>query len=365
MRAKSVILLALALGCGLVAAIGVTQVISKDSKPAVQQGDTRSIIVATRDITPGELVTPETVKLEPWPKEKAPKDALSQIEKVEGCRARSEIYEGQPIRERMLIGQGFTRQMASDYIPKGRRVVGVKVDLVSGGAGLIQPGDRVDVLVHLSRDVKKGVPENRTQTILQDIKVFAVGSTFKIDPAADEEDAVQAKVIQLLVTPEQAETLVLAQQLGKVQLTIRPPGDEETMKTPGRTPAELLGETSVGERAGESPVADGSKSGGLFDLLNSMKAKSPPVTQQPAEPTRGDVWVMRVLGGAEMNDVMMEESTDLSGEHYWRIAGVGGMPPPGLPMNQPRTPPPAAGPSIGQEPAPTVPDDSARGASTE
>lgn len=128
MRAKSAVLLLLALGCGLVAAIGVTQVINKDVAPPVETGDTASIFVALRDITPGELLTPQLLKLEPWPKAKIPEGSLSTLESVEGCRARTEILQGEPIREKKLLGKGATQQTPTDYIPKGYRVVGVKVD---------------------------------------------------------------------------------------------------------------------------------------------------------------------------------------------------------------------------------------------
>jgi len=327
MRGKSAVLLLLALACGLVAAIGVTQVIRRDSEPVADQGDTRSIIVATQDITPGELITPQMLKLEPWPKEKLPEDCLSQIEKVEGCRAGVEIYQGEPILEKKLLGKGFTRRTATDYIPNGYRVVGVKVDMVSGG-GLIQPGDRVDVLVHFTQNVRKGIPENRTQTILQDIKVFAVDDTFKIDPAADEEDSVQAKVIQLQVTPEEAETLVLAQQLGKVRLVMRPPGDNKAVRTKGKTPAELLGLSGMDNRPREAMDGNqpsGGGSGGMLGFLDNLRKGPPQDSRQPVQPTGDTTWIMRVLAGPELSDVVMQEVTEPSGEHVWRV-GYGGGP---------------------------------------
>ncbi|HLA83794.1 MAG TPA: Flp pilus assembly protein CpaB [Thermoguttaceae bacterium] len=354
MRSKSAILLVLALGCGLVAAIGVTQVINKDAKTTVQSGAMRSIIVAAKDIAPGELITPQMVKVEPWPTEKAPEDSLGEISKVEGCRARDEIYEGEPIRERKLLGQGFTRSTAADYIPKGLRVVGVKVDMVSG-AGLIQPGDRVDVLVHVMQNAQRGVPESRTQTILQDIKVFAVDDVFKPDTKGNEEDTIHAKVIQLLVTPPQAETLVLAQQLGKVQLTMRPPGNEELVATPGKTPQELLGKTEVGDRIMEgSTLPDGtnpSGPGGLLGLLNGMKPKkTPAAAAAPAVELSQFMWNMRILTGSDLSDVIMEESIDPSGEHMWRIGE--GIMPPAPPMTPPVVSPQAT--DSGVEPQPEV-----------
>lgn len=348
MRPKSLILLVLALGCGLVAAIGVTQVISKNREPAVQQGDTRSILVAMKDIKPGELISANMVKLEPWPKEKAPEDSLSQIEKVEGCRAQDDIYQGEPIRERKLIGKGVTRQTASDNIPKGYRVVGVKVDMVSG-AGLIYPGDRVDIVVHFRKNTGMGVAESRTKTILQDIKVFAVDDTFKVDPKGNVEDSIRGKVIQLLVTPEQAETIVLAQQLGKVQLTMRPPGGDDILTTPGKTVAELLGRVGIGDRSQENAEAKASSGGlgGLKSFLDGMKAgKTPAPTLEPPTAVADNVWNMRILSGSDLADVTMEESTGPTGEHVWRFGPSGG---------KPATPPPMIQNTPPQEPSPPPP----------
>ena len=70
-------------------------------------------------------------------------------------------------------------------IPKGYRVVPVKVDLVSGGSSLILPGDRVDVMVHLVRDPCREIQETVTRTILQDIKVFAVNDVVDLEKEKD------------------------------------------------------------------------------------------------------------------------------------------------------------------------------------
>jgi pilus assembly protein CpaB len=350
MRAKSAVLLLLALGCGLVAAIGVTQVINRDVSPRVETGDTASIFVALRDITPGELITPQLVRLEPWPKAKVPEGSLSQMEKVEGCRARTEILQGEPIREKKLLGKGANQQTPTDYIPKGYRVVGVKVDLVSG-AGLIRPGDRVDVMVHLKRNANNDIPENRTQTILQDIKVFAVDDTFKIDPATKEEDSTAAKTISLLVTPQQAERLILASQLGKVQLVMRSPGDNEVAKTVGVTPLELIGKTSAADRTKDETdsAPTSAKADGLFGLLDRMRSKTPTAATPP--PPQSETWSVRMLQGSEVSDVTMEEANASAGATGWRVntpnATSGSKP-------EPATKEPAVAPQPSPLPPPTA-----------
>ncbi|MBN2024932.1 MAG: Flp pilus assembly protein CpaB [Pirellulales bacterium] len=328
MQLKSAILLLLALGCGLVAAIGVTQVISKDAEPAAETGNERSVFVAMQDIAPGELITPQMVRLETWPKDKVPEGVFDKIEDLEGCRARVEILQGDPVREKKLLGKGVTQQTPTDYIPKGYRVVGVKVDMVSG-AGLIRPGDRVDVLVHLRRNVQNDIKENRTQTILQDIKVFAVDDIFKLQPGGTEEDSTIAKTISLLVTPDQAEKVILASQLGNVQLVMRSPGDSDTSPTAGVTPSELLGSTDKSNREAEQkPGLPGqTPSGGLFDLLKNMQAKQEekkPATQPVAQVVEPSRWNVRLLQGPEINDVTLQSQTDpASGVTVWRSDSYG------------------------------------------
>lgn len=86
MRGKSLALLVLALGCGLVASLGITQVLAhRGDQPAPL--DTVPIYVAIADIPQGTLPGDETVRLEPWPKEKVPLGALTKQEEAKGRRA--------------------------------------------------------------------------------------------------------------------------------------------------------------------------------------------------------------------------------------------------------------------------------------
>ncbi len=113
------------------------------------------------------------VKQEPWPKDRVPPGALSNIEDVEGRRIRQRVFAGEPILENKLLSKGASAQGASAVIPIGYRVVSVQVDSVSG-SGLILPGDRVDVLVYLVSNSQNAITETSTRTVLQDVKVFAV-----------------------------------------------------------------------------------------------------------------------------------------------------------------------------------------------
>ena len=91
MRAKSVALLVLALGCGLVASLGITQVLAKRGGDPTVTAEMQGVVVAVKDIPLGSLLTPQTAKLEEWPKDRVPAGALTRLEDVDGRRKSSEI----------------------------------------------------------------------------------------------------------------------------------------------------------------------------------------------------------------------------------------------------------------------------------
>ncbi len=211
--------------------------------------------MALTDIALGDLLTAQVLKLEQWPKGKIPEGAISRIEEVEGRRARTKLYAGEPILEHRLLGKGASEQGATGLIPKGYRVVPVKVDLVSGGSSLILPGDRVDVMVHLVKDPSRDIQETVTRTILQDIKVFAVDNIVDLEKEKDPGKTIAAKTICLLVTPEQAAKVMLASQLGIINLVMRSPEDDQQGVNVQVRPSELFGPGAKSERGKETLLA--------------------------------------------------------------------------------------------------------------
>ncbi len=182
MRPKSLALLLLAVGCGLVASLGISEMIARrNAESPAAVGDTQSIFVAMTDIGLGDLLTSQVLKLEQWPKDKVPGGAISRMEDVEGRRARTKLFAGEPILENRLLGKGASEQGATALIPKGYRVVPVKVDLVSGGSSLIRARRPRRRDGSLGQDPGREIPETVTRTILQDIKVFAVDNIVDLE----------------------------------------------------------------------------------------------------------------------------------------------------------------------------------------
>lgn len=225
MRPKSILLLALALGCGLIASWGISDVMERNAKrdntPAVE---TEPIYVALKDINVNEAITPELVKQEEWPKDKIPHDAMRILDELVGRRAGTKLFEGEPIRNSRMIGQN---QSAAAQLPKGFRPFPIRVSAESSAAGLIKPGDRVDVQLFVQRNPALGIEETRTQTIMSNLRVFAVDQVLQRE-ADDQEAKVVASTISLVVTTEQANKLSLAGRIGEMNLMLRNPDDDET-----------------------------------------------------------------------------------------------------------------------------------------
>lgn len=360
MRGKSLALLVLALGCGLVASIGVTQVIARRHVEApAPEVDTESIFVALEDVGMGDLLTSQVLKLEPWPKGKIPDGAFTKIEDVEGRRARTKLFAGEPIIERKLLKKGESSGGISPLIPKGMRVVSVKVDLVSGGGGLILPGDRVDVVVFLTQASSKGVPETATRTVLQDIRVFAVNDEFDLDSEeADKRSITNAKTVSLLVTPVQAQKVMLAGEMGRIRLVLRSPEDDEQMDLASATARDILQSAAAGTREQETlmepePAARDDKMKGFLDFLNrhtqaATAASSGPQAVPPSP--ENTTWNMRIVRAGQIEDVELHEEPGPNGQRpKWHHGAKAPLPE----ASESHQPNPDAAPLVRPEPPST------------
>jgi pilus assembly protein CpaB len=133
--------------------------------------------------------------------------------------------KGEPMSKEMVIKQGDTSVTAAN-LKAGSRAVTLNVSPQAGVAGLILPNDHVDVIVNTPvRDLtgidgwKDVVLRYTSETILKDIRVVAINQTLSHDPAKGV--AEPGNLVTLEVTPAQAEKLLVAQQLGQINLALR------------------------------------------------------------------------------------------------------------------------------------------------
>jgi pilus assembly protein CpaB len=298
----------LALGCGLVASIGITQVIAnKNSGSESGKTEMAAIFVAKEDIPTLDLITAEVLKLEEWPKDKIPAGALTDIKDVESRRPKSKIYAGSPVLDNQLLSKGQSGSGAAPQIPAGYRVVSVMVDKESGTSDLIRPGDRVDVLLFMQKDQRKGISDTCVRAFLQDIKVFAVNDIFDFE-TMEGDRSISAKTISLLVKPAQASQVMLATQLGKIRLALRSHEDKLLAEIPPAYPREL-DQAEQASRSDEDLVKVSPA-----DMEEFRRSLSDQAIPEPARNT----WTVRMIEGPQVNDLVLEEGVELSNAGFGR-----------------------------------------------
>jgi pilus assembly protein CpaB len=364
MRARSLLLLLLALGCGLVASYGITQVIANRNAEPADTGEKQGILVAKKDIPMGEPISAPLVSLESRPTAYVPAGAFSNLADAEGRRARTPIPANTPITEALLLGKGAGDQLASNGIPLGMRLATVKVDPQSAAGNLVRPGDCVDVLVYVKADPMRGIARTATRTILQNLRVYAVNDVWE---ATTGDKSLNAKTISLIVSAEEAEFITLATELGTVRLVLRSPDDKEIKSLTGKDSQELLGGTLPS--GGDRDKAKTDVREILKDLVAPPKPAAPPaaVATAPAEEP-AKTFTVRILAGSRVTDTVLEAAVPPKGSKescsQFELWKIGPSAPSPAPASQGYAPamPPAVGPPIDQPPVdPPATDDGKAG----
>jgi pilus assembly protein CpaB len=203
------------------------------SKPVL----TTKVVAAASDIKLGTVLTATDLTTSDI-QGTVPKGAILKPESVIGRGVISDIYQGEPILESRLAPQGSGGGLAST-IPDGMRAMAVRVDQVVGVAGFVTPGLRVDVLASGVPPGAEGNQGTETKTILQNIQVLSAGTDIQKDAEGKPQ---QVQVVNLLVTPEQAQTLSLASTELRIQLVLRNPLDTKVAQVQGTAMGQMFGE---------------------------------------------------------------------------------------------------------------------------
>jgi len=209
--------------------------------------DMKDIVVAARPLAVGTTVKPADIKINKIPAVAFPKGAFSKPEEVIDRPLISNILMDEPVLEGRLAARGSGLGLAP-VIPVGMRAVTLRVNDVSGIAGFVLPGMRVDVLV-------TGHPPNSDSSVtatpqqLQNLLVLSAGTVMQPDARGQ---AMPAQTVTLLGTPEQAETLTLASSDTRIQLVLRNGSDQSIEKTPGRDIGELYGERAARKKGSDN-----------------------------------------------------------------------------------------------------------------
>lgn len=232
-RLISVLIFAFVVSAG--ATVLVYRLVASRVTAEAKQPVTAQILVAARSLQVGAMITEADLKIGAWAGP-LPAGAIVKKEDAIGRGVVAAIYEGEPLLETRLAAKGSGAGLAAT-IPPGMRAVAVRVNDVVGVAGFVSPGQRVDVLV-------TGVPPGAardsgtlTKTVLQNIEVLSAGQNIQRDA---EGKPIPAQVVNLLVTPEQAEVLSLISNEMRIQLVLRNPLDTKEVVTTGAAQANVF-----------------------------------------------------------------------------------------------------------------------------
>lgn len=213
-------LLAWAGAAGVLAALVAFLYLQSVRRTYVSFAETKPVVVARKYIPAWSRIDQEMVEVVQAPGNAVQPGALPEATRAAGQLAVAPIAEGEQVLANKLATTG---SQLSSTIPKGMRGITVAVDGSSTHAGLLRPGDSVDVLTTLEVN-QGGKALTVSGTLLQDVRVVAVGSRF-----TNEQNGASAEVggesVTMAVPPEDAEVLTFAEERGKLRLTLRAPGD--------------------------------------------------------------------------------------------------------------------------------------------
>ncbi len=113
--------------------------------------------------------------------------------------------------------------------PAGKRAYTVNIDSLSAVGGLINPGDFVDILAHMSMpDLVKNKNSKVSTMVFQNVQILAVGTNLQAPGGYSQQQSARSLRVTFALSPEEASLMSFIERNGKMQLILRPPAETET-----------------------------------------------------------------------------------------------------------------------------------------
>lgn len=278
---RTLVVVGIAVLAAVVASFGAYQAIQR---MPVREVEVRSLhqVVVVQDMPVGSLITKDHVKLVAWPASSPLVNGFTEIEQVVNRGLISSVVANEPLTEAKLApleaGGGLPPS-----IPEGMRALSVRVNEIVGVAGFVVPGTRVDLMVTMKQSGTN--QESMTRVVLSDLQVLTAGTRYDQEKARDGQP-IPTSVVTLLVTPEDAEKITLAQSEGQIMLTLRNPMDRTPTETQGVRSAALLGQ------APPPPV--------VVTTVANRRVAVPPPAPPPAPVSK--IYTVEAIRGAKRSE---------------------------------------------------------------
>lgn len=289
MKMKSVILFVVAIGAGLVAMLGVQKSLARDK--GGKKEDTLKVLVAIAEIEPGVAIDTTHIAFKAMPKSSVPEGAITKLEEIDNKSLRARAYVGDVIVEAKLKeGYGVD-------IPVGYRVATIPVDATKTHAGLMLPGNRVDVIMtYKATKANTRQQIQKSKTVLENIKVFATDNRRESSKGEAGENA--AKTVSLLVLPDQANLLHMAESKGKLHLALRGNADNTESTSDNAVTEDIFEDTAANVGDPDSEQPDQHDVRAFLEKAQEPQPVAAP-TPPPVEPEKPK-WKMSIHVGTEV-----------------------------------------------------------------
>lgn len=302
MRMKSVMLLAIAAGCGLVAMFLFQQA---SARPATAEEEQKvAILIAKSEISPGTKLDETNTEFREFPISVVPPNPITKKEDFADRALQSRAFVGDIITINKLSKKG--QHAATNDIPSGMTLVTIPCDASMSGNGLLQPGDRVDVMVSY-RSVAQNTLGKDIKTVLEYIEVYATDDRREANLLVNGTE--KAKTVTLLATPEQNKLVLLAGEVGKLHLAMRSKedtrsrvADKDRFKPEEAEAAKMLAEMKNGENGPLTAGQQQQQQDALKLLLEAqMKAAQPKKEEKPDEDKEPEApqWTVEIFAGEQ------------------------------------------------------------------
>ena len=271
-KASVPLIVAIVLG-GVAAKVGRDMLSRKEAPKQVTVNVTR-LVVAKENITPGTALKLTDLLANSVPETSVTPGTFRDPGVLLNRVVTMPVMKGQPILENMLAPEGSSKGLTA-IVPDGMRAVTLEVNEISGVAGMLVPGCRVDVVTTLAGEGGQML----ARTVARNLQIIAIGRRFTEvvkEPGKDEgPEPASARTVTLLVSPHEAELMDLASHTGSPRLILRGSRD---------THSDLQGEVgsvTLAELRGSTGDSANGGLGGIFTKLIETIARATP----PARPT--------------------------------------------------------------------------------
>ena len=289
MKSKSLVLMLISLGFGLVAAVGISQVMGRNNNTGGEKTNLVPVVVAVDFLDHDAELNEKTVRVEQWPAAIVPENSARSLEDINNKAVTTRINKGNPISLADLIDVSQVQRIA---IPFGYKVIAIKVTADDVVSGLVKPGDHVDLIGVFESNKSGGDSTTTSKTFMKNIRVFSVnGTTQKEAGPRKASGSGGESILGLLVTAKKAEQIVLVQRVAALRVVLGDGSNPslENIAAESETDSENL------EQNGLTDLIPG-----LSNLIGNFKPAQP-ISQPNAEPAQpsGPDFVATYWNGSE------------------------------------------------------------------